>query len=58
MVHTFAHFSVFARGRILGMRQAGARLSDIRDKVRKKDGKRANPRTIRALLEHAAADPS
>ena len=57
MVKSFARFSVFARGRIVGLSEGGASRPDILDKVRKRDGKRGGVRAIVAILAHARDDP-
>ena len=56
MVTSFARFSPFARGRIVGMAEAGAPRKSIRDTVRKKDGKKTNLRAIDGVLAHARKD--
>ena len=57
MVKTFARFSTFTRGRIVGMADAGAKRSAILKEVRKTDGKRGSARAIRATLRHSRNDP-
>ena len=39
MVKTFARFSTFARGRIVGKAEEGAKEADIRRTVKKTDGR-------------------
>jgi transposase len=57
MVKSAARFSVFARGRIVGKFEEGAKQSKIRKHVLKKDGSRASLRAIRGVLARARADP-
>ena len=47
---SFARFSPFARGRIVGQAEAGASRAKIRKTVRKKDGRKANLKAIGAVL--------
>ena len=56
MVKSCARLSVFARGRVVGMADAGAERRDIREKGRKTNGERANIRAIDAILAHARED--
>ena len=57
MAKSFARFSAFARGRIVGKADEGAPARRIRKEVRKKDGKMCNMRAIRSLLKKAREDP-
>ena len=52
-----ARFSTFAMSRIVGKREEGARLNQIRKTVPKKDGKRGSLRAINEVLRHAREDP-
>lgn len=56
-VDKHARFSPAARNRIIGMRLAGAKREDIRDKIRKTDGSKGNLRAIDNVLEHFHEDP-
>ena len=58
MGKSFARFSVFARGMIVGMHLQGASRQLIRKTVKKKDGKQGNLRAIDSVVAHARADPS
>lgn len=57
MEKSTARFSTFARGRIVGKREEGARLNQIRKTVPKKDGKRGSLRAINEVLRRAREDP-
>lgn len=50
MVKSFARFSPFSRGRIIGKAEEGARRKKIRKEVRKKDGKQASFRAIDGVV--------
>ena len=49
MVKTSARFTSFARGRIVGKAEEGARQEKIRKQVLKKDGTRASVRAIQGV---------
>ncbi len=57
MVKSTARFTLFARGRIVGKAEEGARRNNIRKEVLKKDGTRANIRAIDGVLQRARSDP-
>ena len=57
MVKTFARFSTFARGRIVGKAEEGAKEADIRRTVKKTDGRRGSLRAIRTIIQHARKNP-
>ena len=57
MVKTFARFSVFARGRIVGKAEEGAKEKNIQSSVKKTNGKRGSLRAIRAIIKHSRDDP-
>jgi hypothetical protein len=57
MVKSFARFSPFSRGRIIGKAEEGASRKKIRKEVRKKDGKQASFRAIDGVLQHHRSDP-
>ena len=50
MAKSFARFTPFQRGRIVGQAEAGASRSNIRRTCRKKDGQSANMRAIDAII--------
>ena len=52
MVKTFHRFSQFARGRIMGKAEEGAKQSKIRKHVLKKDGKMASIRAIQGVTSN------
>ena len=54
---SFARLSPLAKGRIIGLRQAGTRRHEIKKKVKKKDGKSPSPRCIDGVLERFEEDP-
>jgi len=56
MVKSFARFSPFARGRIVGKAEEGATRNQIRKQVLKKDGKRGTVAAIDQVLAHARED--
>ena len=56
MGKSFARYSAFARGRIVGMADAGASRLDIAKTVLKTDGKRGTVRAVRAIVSHARTD--
>ena len=58
MVKSFARFTSFARGKIVGKAEEGASRNNIRKEVRKKDGKRASLKAIDQVLAHARQDPN
>ena len=55
MAASSARFSAFARGRVVGMADAGATRAEIRDAVRKTDGASASCRAIDAIVAHGRA---
>ena len=57
VISSFARFSPFARGKIVGQAEAGASRAKIHKTVRKKDGRKANLRAIDAVLARARSDP-
>ena len=58
MVKTsFARLSPLAKGRIIGLRQAGTRRHEIKKRVKKKDGKSPSLQTIDGVLERFEDDP-
>ena len=57
MVKTFARFFVFARGRIVGKAEEGAKEKHIQSFVKKTNGKRGSLRAIRAIIKHSRDDP-
>ena len=56
-VKSTARFTPFARGRIVGKAEEGARRNNIRKEALKKDGTRANIRAIDSVLQRARSDP-
>jgi len=50
MVKSYARFTPFLRGRIIGQAEAGEARKNIRKSIRKKDGKCAGMRAIDALI--------
>ena len=52
MVKSFARFTPFWRGRIVGQAEAGEPRKNIRKNIRKKDGSCAGMRAIDALIAH------
>ena len=50
-------FSTFARGRIVGKAEEGAKEADIRRTVKKTDGRRGSLRAIRTIIQHARKKP-
>ena len=54
---SFARFSSFARGRIVGRAEEGASTQKIRKTVLKQDGRRGSLRAIEAVVAKARADP-
>jgi len=54
---SFARLSPLARGRIIGMREAGAQRDVILKKVKKKDGKATSLQTVDSVLARFAEDP-
>ena len=52
MTKSFARFSTFQRGRIVGQAEAGVSRSKIRKTCRKKDGKCGGMRAIDAIIAH------
>ena len=54
---SFARLSPLAKGRIVGMREAGMKRAAIRKKVKKKDGKRPCLRAVDAVLKKFEEDP-
>ena len=54
---SFARFSSFARGRIVGRAEEGAGTQKIRKTVLKQDGRRGSLRAIEAVVAKARADP-
>ena len=52
MVKFRAHFTAFARGRIVVKAEGGASSANIRKHVLKRNGKRAGLRAIAHILEH------
>ena len=57
MVKTFARFSTFARGRIVGKAEEGAKEADIRRTVKKTDGRCGGLRSIQTIIQHARKNP-
>ena len=57
MPESFARY-VFARGKIVGMAEAGARRVDIAKQVLNTDGQPGHLRAVDAILAHARADPA
>lgn len=57
MAKSFARFSCFARGRIVGKAEEGASRSKIRRTVRKRDGTCGSERAIKGILAKARANP-
>ena len=54
---SFARFSSFARGRIVGRAEEGAGTQKIRKTVLKQDGRRGSLRAIEAVVAKARAEP-
>ena len=54
---SFARLSPLAKGRIIGMREQGAKREVIQKLVKKKDGTAASLRTIDSVLERFNQDP-
>ena len=52
----FARLSPLAKGRIIGLREKGEKRSVIRNKVRKKDGKKPSIGTVDQVLAHFEED--
>ena len=57
MVSSFARFTPFKRGKIVGQVEEGGGLDKIRKEVLKKDGRRASIRAISNVLQRARGDP-
>ena len=55
MPKSFARFTAFQRGRIVGQAEAGEARKNIRKSCRKKDGRSAGMRAIDAIIAHAEA---
>jgi hypothetical protein len=54
---TFARLDAFTRGKIVGMRAAGAVRKEIVKKTRKKDGTKPSLRAVDAVLAKTSTDP-
>jgi hypothetical protein len=55
---SFARFTPFSRGKIVGKAEEGASTKAIRKTVLKKDGRLASLRAIDAVVAKAKSDPS
>ena len=54
---SFARLSPLAKGRIIGMREAGFKRGVIAKKVKKKDGRATTIRTVDTILQRFSEDP-
>ena len=54
---SFARLSPLAKGRIIGLREAGVKRPEIQKRVRKKDGKRPSLQSVDGVLERYEQEP-
>ena len=54
---SFARLSPLAKGRIIGLREAGLKRPEIQKRVRKKDGKRPSLQSLDCVLDRYRQEP-
>ena len=54
---SFARLSPLAKGRIVGLREAGKERTEIQQMVKKKNGKPPSPQSVDSVLQRFKSDP-